>query len=79
MDKLKVTTDPGFEEVFEKYPSIVREKMDYLRALVIETAEETESVTELRETLKWGEPSFVTKSGSTFGEYPTTTSLAYPG
>ena len=39
--------------------------MQFLRELVIETAEETEGVTKLEETLKWGEPSFVTKKGST--------------
>ena len=39
--------------------------MQFLRELVIETAEETEGIKELEETLKWGEPSFVTKNGST--------------
>ena len=36
-----------------------------MRKLVIETAEETEGVNVLEETLKWSEPSFVTKNGST--------------
>lgn len=39
--------------------------MQHLRKLIIETAKETEGVTDLEETLKWGEPSFVTKCGST--------------
>ncbi|HRP57204.1 DUF1801 domain-containing protein [Agriterribacter sp.] len=39
--------------------------MLFLRELVIETAEETEGLKELEETLKWGGPSFVTKNGST--------------
>ena len=39
--------------------------MQHLRELVIETAEETDGVNVLEETLKWGEPSFVTKNGST--------------
>ena len=51
--------------MFVSYPEKVRDKMQFLRELVIETAEETEGIKELEETLKWGEPSFVTKNGST--------------
>lgn len=65
MGKLTLKTDPKVETVFASYPDIVRDKMQYLRELVIETAEETEGITVLEETLKWGEPSFVTKNGST--------------
>lgn len=39
--------------------------MQFLRELVIETAGETHGVDVLEETLKWGEPSFITKNGST--------------
>ena len=54
--------------VFEQYPHGMREKLMFLRELIIETAAETEGVGELEETLKWGEPSYLTprtKSGST--------------
>lgn len=63
--KLVLTSNPKVEEIFAGYPDLVRDKMRFLRALVIETAEETESITRLEETLKWGEPGFVTKNGST--------------
>lgn len=66
MSNLIIKTDPKVEEVFSNYPDFVRDKMQYLRKLVLETAEETEDVSVLEETLKWGEPSFVTKNGSTF-------------
>ncbi|WP_310991031.1 DUF1801 domain-containing protein [Aequorivita marina] len=65
MGKLNRITDPKVSTVFANYPEFVRAKMQHLRGLVIETAEETEGVTKLEETLKWGEPSFVTKNGST--------------
>jgi hypothetical protein len=65
MGNLKLKTNAKVDEVFANYPEKVREKMQFLRELVIETAEETESIDELEETLKWGEPSFVTKNGST--------------
>lgn len=61
----EVITDPKVEEVFTNYPSEVRDKMQMLRELVIETAEDTKGIYKLEETLKWGEPSFVTKNGST--------------
>ncbi len=65
MCKLKITTSPKFETKLETYPDFVRDKLKYLRALVIETAGETPEITNLEETLKWGEPSFLTKTGST--------------
>ena len=46
----------------------MREKLMFLRQLIFETAAATEGVGELEETLKWGEPSYLTpktKSGST--------------
>jgi hypothetical protein len=65
MGRLKLKTNPQVDEVFTSYPEMVRGKMQFLRTLVIETAEETEDVDNLEETLKWGEPSFMTKTGST--------------
>ncbi len=65
MNKLKITTSPEFETKLETYPDFVKDKLKYLRKLVIETAEEIPEITILEETLKWGEPSFVTKIGST--------------
>ncbi|MBC6993321.1 DUF1801 domain-containing protein [Neolewinella lacunae] len=65
MKNLEIKTNPGFEEVLTNYPEPVKGKLQNLRALVIETAFETEGVDKLEETLKWGEPSFVTKLGST--------------
>lgn len=65
MSKLTIKTDPEFEMIFANYPDFVRDKMHNLRTLVRATAEETEGLVLLEETLKWGEPSFVTKNGST--------------
>lgn len=65
MSSLKIKTDPKVEAKFSEYPDNVQKKMLHLRKLVRATAEETEELDELHETLKWGEPSFVTKNGST--------------
>lgn len=65
MSKLNVTTSPDFESVFANYPDFVRGKMHFLRELVLETAKEMPDIENLEETVKWGEPSFVNKNGST--------------
>ena len=65
MNKIRINTTPEVALVFNKYPPSVNKKLLALRDLIIETATETEGVTQLVETLKWGEPSYLTKSGST--------------
>lgn len=51
--------------VFEHYPAKVKPQMQKLRRLLIKVAKETEGVDKLLETLKWGEPSYIVKGGST--------------
>jgi hypothetical protein len=56
------------ERVFAGYPDRVRGSMLELRELVFQAAASTEGVGPIEETLKWGEPAYVTsatKSGST--------------
>ncbi|GGF22527.1 DUF1801 domain-containing protein [Echinicola rosea] len=65
MKDLQLVTDPAVEQVYSKYPDHVKPKMVELRMLVRETAREMENVGKLEETLRWGEPSFITKVGST--------------
>lgn len=62
---MQINTNPAVELVFNNYPDAVRNKLLTLRELVIETAKEIKGVTILEETLKWGEPSYLTESGST--------------
>lgn len=53
------------QEVFEQYPAGIQSKLLKLRQLILDTAIETAGVGQVEETLKWGEPSFVVKNGST--------------
>ena len=56
------------EKVLESYPPGIRRKLLGLRKLMLETAAATPGVGPIDETLKWGEPAFLTsasKSGST--------------
>ena len=57
--------NPIVEEKFDNYPARIREKLLFLRRLILETASELGGVGEVEETLKWGEPSYLTKTGST--------------
>ena len=60
--------DPSVGAVFKAYPPALRSRLMMLRQLIFETARTTEGVGELHETLKWGQPSYLTaasKSGST--------------
>ncbi|MBU2945398.1 DUF1801 domain-containing protein [Zobellia uliginosa] len=65
MEDLKLKINPEVEAVFNRYPDSVRNQMLALRDLVLETAKNIESISQLEETLKWGEPSYLTKIGST--------------
>lgn len=60
--------DARVAEVFAGYPAPVRGSLLELRGLVFETAASLDGVGPIEETLKWGEPAYVTalsKSGST--------------
>lgn len=65
MSKLRIITNPDVKEKFKKYPKLIRPKMHHLRKLIIDVAKSDDSIKEIEETLKWGEPSYITKKGST--------------
>ena len=65
MKDLKVKTDDRVKEKLKSYPAHIKPKVNNLRQLIIDKAAELESVDVLEETLKWGEPSYIAKKGST--------------
>ncbi|MCB9208553.1 MAG: DUF1801 domain-containing protein [Ignavibacteriales bacterium] len=65
MKKLKIISNPDVKEKFKKYPKHIRPKINHLRKLILDVANFDESITEIEETLKWSEPSYITKNGST--------------
>lgn len=65
---MKPIENPEVAAVFENYPTKFKRKLLALRELILETAASTEGVGTIEETLKWGEPAYVTsetRSGST--------------
>lgn len=68
MNHLRLIKNSDVAAVFESYPPKFRRKLLALRRLVLKTAKTTEGVGKVEETLKWGEPAYLTsesKSGST--------------
>ncbi len=65
MIKKNKIENPAVAEVFKSYPKPMRQKLMFIRKLILETASEAADEIELEETLKWGEPSYLAKGGST--------------
>ncbi|MEO0337846.1 MAG: DUF1801 domain-containing protein [Bacteroidota bacterium] len=62
---MTIKQDPKALEKFQSYPPEIRKKLDHLRNLIVITAKEMQNIQELEETLKWGEPSYIAKKGTT--------------
>ena len=61
-------SEPAVDAVFRAYSAPIRARLLALRRLIFDTAKTTKGVGRLEETLKWGQPSYLTaetKSGST--------------
>lgn len=65
MNSIHIKQDPKVKSKLEAYPVAVKSKINRLRDLIIKTATELEHIEEIEETLKWGEPSYLVKKGST--------------
>ncbi len=66
--KVAANSTSAVDAVFDAYPRPIKGKLQALRRLILETAKTTKGVGALEETLKWGQPSYLTpetKSGST--------------
>jgi hypothetical protein len=67
MARRKTIENQDVAEVFASYPKGLKTKLLFLRQLIFDVASRTDGVGELEETLKWGQPSYLTtasKSGS---------------
>ena len=60
--------DPNVERVFDTFPNGSRQGLLQLRDLIFDVAAQTPGLGRLHETLKWGQPAYLTpktKAGST--------------
>lgn len=65
MKNLQIKSNPEVENVMNRYPEFITEKLMNLRRIIIEAARESDGIETMEETLKWGEPSYLVKNGST--------------
>lgn len=65
MSKLMINENPAVRDRIESYPKKVQVKLNKLRSLILESAAEIDNIGALEETLKWNEPSYLVKKGST--------------
>lgn len=65
MNRISIKQNPEAKAKFESYPKDVKKILSHLRDLIINTASSIEGIHEIEETLKWGEPSYLVKKGST--------------
>ncbi|HWD27403.1 MAG TPA: DUF1801 domain-containing protein [Rhizomicrobium sp.] len=61
---MKPVTDPSVAEAFRAFPPAPRKRLLALREMIYEVAAATPGVGVLDETLKWGEPAYLTPSGA---------------
>lgn len=62
---MELIESKAVSKLLEQYPPAAKKKLIQLRKLIINTAKATVGVDKLVETTKWGEPSYLTKTGST--------------
>jgi len=61
---ITVETNKQVQDLIDGYPDRAAKRLRELRDIILEAAEESEWVDKLEETLKWGEPSYLSKHGS---------------
>jgi hypothetical protein len=59
--------EAAVEKVFAAYPPKLRRKLQALRRVIFHVAKRTAGVGKLQETLKWGEPAYVTAESNSGG------------
>ncbi len=62
---MQIVSNPKVQETIGRYPKAAQKRLSQLRKLILEAASEIEGLDKIEETLKWGEPSYLTKHGST--------------
>lgn len=65
MKRMQIKRSPEAELKLNSFPKEIKAKLNTLRSLILETANELETIDSMEETLKWGELSYLVKKGST--------------
>ena len=62
---LTVQSNPAVAQKLATYPIKVQKKLEAIRKIILEVAKKSPDIDTIEETLKWGEPSYLVKKGST--------------
>ncbi len=62
---MKIISEQTVSERFESYPDKAKLRLHEIRDLIFKVADESQEINEITETLKWNEPAYLTKVGST--------------
>lgn len=65
MTDLNIIKNRDVKLTYELYPKAAREKLLLIRRMIFKIAENNSNISDIEETLKWGEPAYTIKSGST--------------
>ena len=65
MPELDIIQEKNVKHTYEMYPEAVQEKLLHIRRMIFDIAKRNGNVGNVEETLKWGEPAYRAKSGST--------------
>jgi hypothetical protein len=66
--KQREFSNKNVADTYQSYPKKIREKLLFIREMIFNIADETPNIGKIEETLKWGNPSYLThspKSGTT--------------
>lgn len=64
MSNITIKQHPDIPKLFKAFPDSARASAAILRALIMDTAENTSDVHSIEETIKWGAPSYLSPIGS---------------
>ena len=56
---------PAIATKINSYPAAINDALFHLREMIYQVASEHDDVGDIEETLKWGQPSYISKNGST--------------
>jgi len=62
---LGIKSNPAVDIKLSKYPPQIQKKLEAIRKLIFEVAKKNPEIDAIEETLKWNEPSYLVKKGST--------------
>lgn len=62
---LTINSNPAVAEKLATYPPKVQKKLAVIRKIILAVAKKSPDIDAIEETLKWGEPSYLVKKGST--------------